>query len=463
MTDENNGDDGIVDAELVEDGETGENDGGRDPVPVVPPDTVLTPCHHGCTCGLHQQVVYGSLVEEHEPTLLDHGEMGLLTAAVGDASRMLHGFHNHLQQLRAAAARTHGAAGRALRDLAVLLDSDAVRRARAERDRVEEAYADLTPAERQPPPTWLLWLWPAAAVVVGLFDAVFFQQNFLDIMNTTVNDPWWKRDIGFVVALMLAVGMIVTGRILSGPLWRLRHSRHRPPSPDEPRRRWVLVLWVIGLGAVPAALFFVLGWWASFRGQAAAAEHLNPLASPVPPPIGVTLLLLSLSLTVVVLEVLAYHPYHSDLRRADKALSKVRGQVTAGFRAASVAVDDHQIAWRDLRSARDEVIAFVQAELARPWETLILPARLRHGKAGGTSAEPKPKPDVTIELVPETDQVRISYQIFDGMVQPQPGPGPLAEVVRAVIEYDPQALKDEQKRLEKELLEHLGEPAEEAS
>ena len=40
-------------------------------------------------------------------------------------------------------------------------------------------------------------------------------------------------------------------------------------------------------------------------------------------------------------------------------------------------------------------------------------------------------------------QVQISYQIFEGMAQPQPGPGPLAEVVRAVLELNPEVLKQE--------------------
>ena len=46
------------------------------------------------------------------------------------------------------------------------------------------------------------------------------------------------------------------------------------------------------------------------------------------------------------------------------------------------------------------------------------------------------------------EQVQITYQIFEGMAQPQPGPGPLAEVVRTVLELDPEVLKKELSRLE---------------
>src|SRR5262249_12245806 len=105
-----------------------------------------------------------------------------------------------------------------------------------------------------------------------------------------------------------------------------------------------------------------------------------------------------------------------------------------------------------------------QAELARPWETIILPARLRHGRAGVKSIEPKH--DVRIELskasngtaVAGTDQVQITYQIFEGMTQPQPGPGPLAEAVRAVIDLDHGSLGREQRRLEQILQEQFGSP-----
>ena len=67
-------DDEIFDGEIVDD-----PDGEL--TPLVPPDTILVPCHHGCTCGLHQQVVYGERVPLHPPSELDHGEMGLLVEA----------------------------------------------------------------------------------------------------------------------------------------------------------------------------------------------------------------------------------------------------------------------------------------------------------------------------------------------------------------------------------------------
>ena len=445
--------DEVVDAEIVEDGE-------RQPAQLLPADTILAPCHHGCTCGLHQQTVYGDRVPRHPPTDLDHGEMGLLVEAVGDATRMLNGFHDHFRKLRGAAAQTHGQAKRALRDLATSLGSDAARKARAEYDRVEEAYADLTPDERQPAPHWLKAVAVIAVAGMVTFDAYFFQQIFLNILGVSLNDPWWKRDLGLVAAVVMAIGLIAAGRILAGPVWRMRRRWRRPGSPDEPPPgRAVRVARVAAVGAAPAATFFVLGWWAEFRGQAAVSDQLTILGyhpgPVVPSSLGVMLLLLSLAVTVIVLEILVHNPYRAQLRHAERALARTRRQATASANAAARAVEAHEIAWRDLRSARDEVLSFVHAELARPWQQVILPARLRHGRAGPKSIEAKY--GAKIEVVPaETsgngtvglERVQISYQIFEGMTQPQPGPGPLAEAVRAVLELDPDVLGKELRRLE---------------
>lgn len=458
-TDENE----IVDAEIVDD--------SPERHASLVPDTILLPCHHGCTCGLHQQVHYGERVPVHPPTDLDHGEMGLLVEAVADATRVLNNYHDYFRKLREVVTQTHGRANRALDDLATLLGSDVVGKACAERDRVEQEYADLTPAERQPAPRWVKVMAVVAVVGMVVFDAYFFQQIFLNIMQVSPGDPWWKQDIGLVAALVMAIGLIAAGRVLAGPIWRMARRWRRPDSPDDPPpRRSVRMARVVAVGAAPAATFFVLGWWASFRGQYAVIEQLNVVNNtndlPIAPPFAVMLLLLSLALTVIVLEILVYNPYQADRKRAERTLASVRKQISGASAAAGEALDTHEIKWRDLRSARDEVISFVQAEMARPWQTVILPARLRHGRAGPKSAAAMPQ--VKIELVPAasngvvvtgTDQVRISYQIFEGMTQPQPGPGPLAEVVRTVIELDPQRLRQRQRRLDETLRAQFGDPA----
>lgn len=448
-------DDEIFEGEIV-------GDANGELTPLVPPDTILTPCHHGCTCGLHQQVVYGEQVPLHPPAELDHGEMALLVEAAGDATKMLSGFHEHFRQLCATATRTHGQAGRALHELAVLVRSNAVGQARAARDRVEADYADLTPAERQPAPRWLKIAAVVAVLFMGAFDAYFFQQAFLIILQVQLGDPWWKQDIGLLAALVLAIGLVAAGRVLAGPIWRLSSRWRRPASPDDrPPGPAARIVRVLAIGGAPALTFFVLGWWASLRGQAAAAAQTAAAqgrsVSVVFQSFPIMLLLLSLALTVIVLELLIYNPYQADLRRAERAMAKVRKLVTSRLNDAAEAIDAHEIAWRDLRSTRDEVIGFVQAALARPWQTVILPARLRHGKAGPTPVGPKSGVQIEMPALGAVngesagaDQVRITYQIFDGVPQPQPGPGPLAEAVRAVLELSPQDLRRRQHRLEEQ-------------
>ena len=128
------------------------------------------------------------------------------------------------------------------------------------------------------------------------------------------------------------------------------------------------------------------------------------------------------------------------------------------------ALSAHEIAWRDLRSARDELISSVQAELARPWQAVILPVRLQHGKAGPNAV--RPECEVKIEMPAVTaadgghagaDQVKITYRLFEDIPQPQPGPGPLAEVIRAVLDLSPEPLRAQQRRLEQSLPAQLGE------
>lgn len=457
-------DDEIFEAEIV-DGPNGEL------TPLVPSDTILTPCHHGCTCGLHQQVVYGERVPLHPPTELDHGEMALLVEAAGDATRMLSGFHDHFRQLCAAATRTHGQACRALHELAGLLRSNAVGRASAARDRIETEYADLTPAERQPAPRWLKVAAVGAALGMVIFDAYFFQQAFLIILQVQLGDPWWKQDIGLLAAIVLAIGLVAAGRVLAGPIWRLGRRWRRPASPDDkPPGPAARIIRVLAIGGAPALIFFVLGWWASLRGQAAAqaqaAAAQGRNAYVVFESFPIMLLLLSLALTVVVLELLVYNPYQADLRRAERAAAKVRKKVTAGLDEVTEAIDAHEIAWRDLRSTRDEVISFVQATLARPWQTVILPARLRHGRAGPTPVGPNSGVKIELPAIGAVngesagaDQVRITYQIFDGVPQPQPGPGPLAEAVRTVLDLSPEDLRRRQRLLEEQVIAQLGQEA----
>ncbi len=353
-----------------------------EPTRLTPADVILSPCHHGCTCGLHMQVVYGERVPVHKPGVLDHGEMGLLTEAAERAERRANEYHSYLSQLREVVQQTHGKAAKALDELEIMLHSrDA---GRSGRQQIQEERAKLTPEQREPAPRWLKTAAVGAAVGVAVFDAYFFQQTFLNILQINAGAPWWERDIGLLAALVFAIGLIAAGRALCGPIWRLAQSWRRPASPDDrPPGRAAIALRAALIVAPPAAILFVLGWWASLRGQMAklanaAAVSGGPPVLAVPTALPVMLLLLSLALTVIMLEVLVYNPYQTALRRDSQEAKKL----IKCAKDATDALTVHRIAWRDLRSSQDEVIGFVRAELARPWHTVILPARLRHGRAG---------------------------------------------------------------------------------
>ena len=292
-------------------------------------------------------------------------------------------------------------------------------------------------------------------MAIAIFDAYFFQQAFLNILQITQGDAWWRRDIGVIAALVFAVGIITAGRMLSGPIWRLSCRWQRPAGPDDqPPGRLTVVSRTMITVAPAAAILFVLSVWALVRGELAAEGD-----GATPAPLPVMLLLLSLALTVIVLEVLVYNPYQAALARDRR---KVRRLLSAD-RGATDALTVHDIAWRNLRSSQDEVISFIRAELARPWHTVILPARLRHGRAGprpvppeyGVKVEIFPAPAIR-EGVTGIDRVQITYKFFAGVEQPQPTPGPLAETIRSVLDLHPDRLRARHRELQERLRATIG-------
>lgn len=428
-------------------------------VPVAP-DAIL-PCHHGCTCRLHAQVVYGHRVPDHPPEILDQGEMGLLTEAAEQATRRLNGYHNHLRRQRAIVVEARFAALTALEALSELVSGRGVARARAEMDAVENRFADLPPEERRPAPRWLFWLTVGVAVTVGVFDAVFFQKAFLDILQVPVHGFSLGKVVGLFAAASLAVGLVVAGRILAGPLWRLARGWRSPANPDQPppSRRTVLFRAVL-LVAGPGAILFMLGYWANLRGELAYLESQQPGSSYLPQSFEVMMLLLTMALVVILLEVLTYNPYQAGIRSAERELRRREREARNAGDRARAAVAAYEIAWRDLRSCRDEVIAVVRAELARPWHEVILPARLRHGRATPVPVPPDPDVDSATgaEVIDAAEPPRVIYRLFQGVDQPQPGLGPLAETMRAVRELRPEELADRHTHLQDLLIEQRGEP-----
>lgn len=444
-------DDEIVEGEIVDD--IPDSPALDEPGPLLEQDIVLAPCHHGCTCGLHVQATYGSRVPRHPPSVLDHGEMGLLTEAAERAARRADDYHAYLGRHRELAEQAHGRASKSLTEFEILLASRDARR--ADQAELAEQRAALPPSRREPAPRWLKAMAIGAALAIAIFDAYFFQQAFLNILQITPNNGWWQRDIGVVAALVFAVGVISVGRMLSGPIWRLSCRWQRPAGPDDPPAGRLVVVGRTVLTVAPAAaILFVLGVWALVRSEIAAEG-----GAATPAPLPVMLLLLSLALTVIVLEVLVYNPYQAALSRDGREVRKL----LKADRGATDALTVHDIAWRNLRSSQDEVISFIRAELARPWHTVILPARLRHGRAGPAPVPPEYGVEVKIfpapairEGVTGIDQVQIIYRFFAGVDQPQPSPGPLAETIRSVLDLHPDGLRARHRELQEKLRTMIG-------
>jgi hypothetical protein len=215
------------------------------------------------------------------------------------------------------------------------------------------------------------------------------------------------------------------------------------------------------LVAGPGAILFVLGYWANLRGELANLESQQPGTSYLPQSFEVMMLLLTMALVVILLEVLTYNPYQVGIKSAERELRRREKEAREAGNRARAAVAAYEIAWRDLRSYRDEVIAVVRAELARPWHEVILPARLRHGRATPVPVPPDPDVDSATgaEVIDTVEPPRVIYRIFQGVDQPQPGLGPLAETMRAVRELRPEELAERHAHLQNLLTEQRGEPA----
>ncbi len=56
--------------------------------------------------------------------------------------------------------------------------------------------------------------------------------------------------------------------------------------------------------------------------------------------------------------------------------------------------------------------------------------------------------------------MRITYRIFQGVDQPQPSAGPLAETVRSILDLQPDDLAARHDQLRERLFADLGRPAE---
>ncbi|QBI53611.1 hypothetical protein [Streptomonospora litoralis] len=476
-------------------------------------ELVPFPCHHGCTCQLHEQTVYGSMVAEHDAERLDNGEMAALVTAGDNVTRLLNGYRHYFDKLTAKVVRAHTRAGNAVDGLENLRRGHALSRATDRLRRVDGDFAHYSAAEREPAHWALRILTFAVLVIVVVFDAWYFQQVFSGLLQVEEGDP--ERWMGVLVGGVLGAGLFLAGRLLASPIRRLRiawrqrdeeaeaerrlwaearmrqaerdaagedapsgtagddsaeaggDGRGERPEPADRRRRgsrpresrprgrtgWRIGRWAMTL-AFPVVAVGIFGYWALLRAHGQVEDGRSPLA------VDFMLLLLLLALTLMALEISVYNPYREKRGSAMLGYRLVRLRESFLRWRATRAIGKADRLWRTLRSGRDQGLTIARAELGRAWSKLILPARLRHGRAGweppqvirfhspdgaivngeGTRHPLPPEDREPAELTAE--DVEQLYQFFENIRQPTPGLGPLAEVVRSVRDLDPQPLRE---------------------
>ncbi len=390
-------------------------------------------CGHGCTCRLHDQVLLAPGFPDRRPEDLDHGEMSALVLAAREATVLLDGFHDRLRLLREAVVRAHRQVRDGLDSLWALQQEQLVVKARTRQAQVRERLANLEPDQIRRPGKGIRWAGIVVVTGIAVFDTIFFFQSLLDVLAVQAGTPWMLTVPNALPGLVLALGLVIAGGLIAGPCWRLSRDLRMAAEPDRSRIRGFLrsLVKLLVVSALPVVLLAVLGLWASIRGQMAID------AGFIPPDWTVVALLLSLSLIAMTIEVRLGNPFAREWYEADLAVDQACAEHDRRRAEVNSRIADLEVHWRNLRSARDEMLSLLRVELARPWEELILPARLRHRRAGDLP----PQPEAVDWKGPE------ALSVFMGVDQPQPGPGPLAEVMRQIDDCCPEPLEEELRRV----------------
>jgi hypothetical protein len=429
------------------------------------------PCHHGCGCGIEDLVVHNLSYPQREATELDNGETAALFSAARQAAELLDGHHAYVRELR---ERTIDARSHAENDLEefreVVVDDD-VGRAITGRRRVEDRHRHLAPELLDPPSAPIRALQVTVTIIVTIFDIWFFYTAFLNLQDIPITAPAWQKLLALLPGLVLPAGLIFVGKMLSVPTWRMVAGWRRPAGPDDsPLATWARRFLRFSLvAALPLLLLWVIAMWAVLRGYLIEDESY-----PVPS-YAVVLLVVVLALTTMGLEILISNPYARAAREANDRVQAAAERFGQARRTANDSLSTFEREWRNLRSARDELLSKARVEMGRAWETLILPARLRHGRAGlGPPAligletdEDQRSGDIIGSAVGDGDlagpddldvdaaggasaagelteqDVHAVLQFFHGVHQPPPGLGPLAETVRSVNDLSPHRLRSE--------------------
>ncbi|MBT0771497.1 hypothetical protein KIH74_21345 [Kineosporia sp. J2-2] len=428
----------IAEAEIVED----------DPVTAgtvvpLPAEARRHPgvCFHGCGCGIHTLVSGNLRMPARSPRELDNGEMSQLFAAARRTTGMLSGHRKSLQEAGVRLELSATEADLRLDEFRRAVHGNGVGRATGLMLRLERDYRLLPPEFLRAPGVVIHLLALAVFGTVLVFDFFFFYRLFTDLLRVPVDPSPLERAPAQAVSLVLPLALVLAGRLLSAPVWRLLAHWRRPPGPDTSpwAYRALRVTQVVAICAFPLYLLVVLVNWAVIRGEVMRDKLFQPVDQAV------VALVLLLAVTTVAVEVMISNPYVTSLARARKDAAKQLKQVVARRDAARAAIGEQEHAWRALRILHDDLLGRARSDLGRVWEMLILPSRFVHGRAGDVAPALSGTDDVVIDLrdgIPagssSTGQAESDvFQFFSGIRSPMPLLGPLDETARRIRDLDP--------------------------
>jgi len=428
----------------------------------------ITPCTHGCVCGLRDMIESARETERRAATTIDNAEMRALLGAVQSGYEDIRA-DPRLPERRHAAQAAFSAAWAYLDDLELRLKAGVVGRAAGEADR---AGVRADASRRRP--RWLrLIRWPVV-LSVGAFDTWYFTQVFRYLTSSTGDKG--KGQSGFAGLLeqyaayapgmVLAVTIAVSGVLLLVPL-RAWSAAARNVSSWEPgreeggdgtddgqsweefrtgrsRRRFVRITFYLLPIAFVLTLLTVIADWAGLRA-----------AYPTPPERGypkdsVALLLVMLSVGAIAVKIAADDPDGEDVAAAGRRLAVTRAMYLRRSRRAGALIGRYESSWSDLRTLRDELLGLLRLKAVSAWEAFILRTRALHHGAGNIAAIPAGAP-----LESADADNRLILPEFENVLQPRPELGPLNEICRLIGEFPPSILLARKEKIDNEYLRQL--------
>ena len=434
-------DDGALDGRLVPPGANTSANGVAQPVHL---------CHHGCDCWQRNFDAYLHRTPPRRPEQLDNLEAHALLYAKNQGSQLVQRHADRLNAQRERLISAYHAADASLSELRAVVRAEELGAAVRGLRRVKEARIE---SGSSPPPLWLRALaWPTI-IAVGLFDTWYFKGVFQQFVGNT-DISALEEVLTLLPGFALTVGLLISGTILGGPVYRARRTHHERQRNRTGLARALagLVFWAFRL-TLPALLVLCALVWAVQRTREANAALGQ--AGDVPylelPTDFVAILIVTLTLCALALKIVAYNPLVSEEYRARRRLWRANRVSTRLLRRAGKLVKRHDIAWSDLKALREEMIARIAERYGAAYQ-FVLYSRGFHDKAGGVPP--------AFATAGRTDSLRDRVRPeLHGVTGPEPEFGALQEVDDALRRFAPEQLAEELQRLREAWVAQRGDGA----